>query len=343
VTSQASTLHLLTPTYKPVGGVVKIMDYATHALAAGYHVSISSPNRWDASLPLFNIERFRELRPDRPGVEIHSGRKLDIRQRDLVFVSLPTNFEAAYASLPRGMSPERIIHIIQNVRHVTPSWLGGYPLRLLTRPAARISTNDIVSNRIRPWLDERAYHEVIPLGHDLGYFHRDRTAGFSRPIRVAHTTWKSDIGDRVEAALADSGFTFRAIRESVTWRELRSLYRWADIFLCAPNPEEGFYMPGLEAMESGCVVLTPDAGGNMAYCRPGENCVLVGYDDVHGYVEALRQIRTWQPSEIDRIRYAGYGSTKPFDLAGERDAFIRYLKVLWKRIDEFESSYRMRT
>ncbi len=39
------TLHVITPTYRPAGGVVKIMDYVTHALDAGFAVSIFSPEQ----------------------------------------------------------------------------------------------------------------------------------------------------------------------------------------------------------------------------------------------------------------------------------------------------------
>ncbi len=332
-----STLHVLTPTWKPVGGVVKIMDYANHALAAGMDVSFWCPRAWDPDLPLFAIERFADLVPDNPRVSIHDDQLLTMRDRDLAFVSLPPNFEVAHRSLPRGMSPERIIHIIQNVRHVTPTWLGGYPLRLLTRPAARISTNDIVHDAVAGFVDPRTIHVVIPLGHDLGYFHKERTEGFSRPIRVAHTAWKSDIGDRTEAALDDDRFTFRAIRESVPWSDLRDLYHWADVFLCAPNLEEGFYMPGLEAMEAGCLVVTPDVAGNMAYCRPDDNCLLVGFEDVNGYVAALRTLADTPADQRTAMRAAGHGSTAPFNLDDERDGFATFLDTLWGRIDRWES------
>lgn len=337
--TRAPTMHLLTPTYKPVGGVVKVMDYANHALAAGMDVSIWCPRRRDDDLPLFRIDRFSELDRANPRVSFHCRDRLEIRPDDLAFVSLPDNFEVAHRSLPRGRSPERIIHIIQNVRHVTPTWRAGYPLRLLTRPAARISTNDIVAASIADHLDPRGLHEVIPLGHDLGYFRRDRQGGLSRPIRVAHTAWKSDVGDRVQAHLAEDGdtrFTFRAIRESVDWAALRDLYHWADVFLCAPNPEEGFYMPGLEAMEAGCLVVTPDVGGNMAYCRPDDNCLLVGFEQVEDYLAALDQLASWDQTRIDQVRAAGHDSTAPFDLDDERRAFGGFLERLQGRIEEFE-------
>lgn len=333
-----STLHVLTPTYKPVGGVVKIFDYVSHALSFGYRVSVWSPQPFDADLPLFAIDRFREL-ADHPDVEYHSRDRLVFRERDLAFVSLPKNYEVAYRSLPSGMSPERIIHFIQNVRHVNPHWGEGYPLRLLTRPAARISMNPIVADTIAPWLDPRGLHRTIHLGHDVAYFAGRRSGPLHAPVRVAHTAWKSDIGDRTEAALqGDPGFTFRAIRETVPWSDLRELYSWADVFLCAPHAEEGMYLPGVEAMAAGCLVVTADAGGNMAYSHPGENCLLAEYDDAEGYAAALRRFAGMPEDQVARFRAAGHEATAAFGMERERDALRQFLDVLWDRIDAFEGA-----
>ncbi len=340
--SQAPTLHVLTPTFRPAGGVVKIFDYVTHAMALGYRVSVWCPEARDEGLPLFDIERFAHLVAGEADIEFHARDRLAIGARDLVFLSLPQNFEPAYRSLPVGMSPERIIHIIQNVRHVTPTWGQGYPLRLLTRPAARISINDIVARTVAPWLDERAFHRIIPIGHQLGYFRLTRQDGFSRPLRVAHTSWKSDLGFRVEAAAQDDPFEFRAISHSASWAELRELYQWADVFLCSPGPEEGFYLPGLEAMEAGCVVVTPDVGGNMAYCRPGENCVLVGFEDAEQSLEALREIARWSVEQTRLVRHSAQATVEPFDLAKERVHFGTFLDDLWARIELFESDAQPR-
>ena len=328
------TLHVLTPTYKLVGGVVKIFDYLTHALAAGYQASVWCPERHDPQAPVFGIDRFAGL-AERPDVRFHSAKRLEIGPRDLVFMSLPRNIDVVDRSLPPGMSPERVIHIIQGVRHVNPGWAHGQPLRLLTRPLARISINDIVAETIRPWLDPRATHEVIPLAHDLDHFARQRSGPFSPRLRVAYTTWKSDLGDRTAQLLGDA-YEFRAVRDAVGWSELRDLYHWADVFLSTPSREEGLYLPGIEAMSAGCVVVTPDAGGNMSYCLPGENCVLVPFDDAGAYAQAVRDIAGWPQDQIERVRAAGHAATAPFDLAVERTSFSNYLDRLWSRIERDE-------
>lgn len=338
--TSSPTMHVLTPTFRPAGGVVKIFDYVTHALSSGYGVSVWCPQAWSPDLPLFRIDRFTRFRGQSEAVRFHSNARLSVGPDDFIFFSLPDHFEVAYRALPAGMSPERVIHIVQNVRHVTPSWRNGYALRLLTRPLARISINDVVAQAIDPWLDPRAIHEVIPIGHEIGYFTPQQKPARHRPLRVAHTSWKSDLGFRVQSATAADRFEFRAISHSADWSELRDLYHWADVFLCTPGPEEGFYMPGLEAMESGCIVISPDVGGNMAYCRPGENCLLVDFEDVAGYVSALEAVVAMSDDQVQEFRRAASDVVGSFDLASERRLFDEYLARLRDRTEKFESSLR---
>jgi glycosyltransferase involved in cell wall biosynthesis len=209
---------------------------------------------------------------------------------------------------------------------------------VLTRPASRISINRIVADTIGPWLDHRGLHRVINLGHDAAYFAKERTGGLGSPVRVAYTTWKSDVGIRVQASLdGEPGFEFRSIRETATWPQLRELYHWADVFLCAPSPEEGMYLPGLEAMAAGALVVTPDVGGNLAYCRPDENCLLVGYDAVDDYVAVLRRLVTAPVSDLEAMRSAGYAIVPSFDLAAERAGFAAFLDELLDRVEHRET------
>lgn len=333
------TLHVLTPTYKPVGGVVKLMDYVQHARSVGMRVSIWSSRLPMSDEPLFSIRRFADL-PDAADVGFVTGRRIAFGADDVALVSLPRNYEVLHRSLPEHLSPERVVHLVQNVRHINPSWGDGYPTRLLTRPLARISINAIVADAIAPWLDPRALHEVIDLGHDVDFFarHRDGTT-LHRPLRVASTAWKSDIGDRVADELAgDDSFEFRAIRETANWEQLRDLYHWSDVFLSSPGPEEGLYLPGLEAMAAETLVVTPDVGGNMAYCEPDANCLLARFEDPKSYVAALRSFAAMDQDDVSRFRRSGRVAAQRFDLAAERRGFVHYLDRLADRVTRFEGS-----
>jgi glycosyltransferase involved in cell wall biosynthesis len=96
--------------------------------------------------------------------------------------------------------------------------------------------------------------------------------------------------------------------------------------------EEGFYMPGLEAMAAGAVVISSDAGGNRAYCNFGENCIEVGMDDARGYVDALDSLRTASAEEIERLRSNGYETVGRHTLKHERERFGEFMGRLTEHL-----------
>ena len=326
-------MYFMTPTFRPVGGVVKVFDYVNHARSLGYEPVIACPESYKPGLPLFKIPRFSGISPDN-GVRFTDLEKVTIGPHDLALLSWPTHYEIVEPRLSRWTRHEQVIFIVQNIRWANPSFTGGYAVRLLSRPMARIMTNDVVLEAVKPYLNPSSMSEVILLGNESSFFAKERTGGFGNPVRVGYTTWKSGVGDEVARVLADDGrFEFRAIREPVGWKELRELYHWSDVFLATPLVEEGFYMPGLEAMAAGAVVISSDAGGNRAYCRFGENCIEVGFEDAGGYVEALKSLREGPAEEVERLRRGGYATVGQHTLEHERERFGEFMDRLIHRLD----------
>ena len=76
----------------------------------------------------------------------------------------------------------------------------------------------------------------------------------------------------------------RALDAEGTEHVLATDFRDRDAFLgllaesrvavCLPREEEGFYLLALEAMASGCIVVTLDCIGNRGFCHDGENCLI---------------------------------------------------------------------
>jgi hypothetical protein len=333
-------MYFMTPTFRPVGGVIKIFDYVNHALSLGYEPVIACPETFKPGLPLFGLSRFSHISPEN-GFLFTDLEKVTVGPHDLAFLSWPTHYEIVEPRLSRWTRHEQVIFIVQNVRHANPTFTGGYALRLLSRPMARIMTNDVVLEAVRPYLNETSMTEVIQLGNESGFFAKERTGGFGDPVRVGYTTWKSGVGDEVARMLSDDpGFEFRAIREPVGWKELKDLYQWSDVFLATPLVEEGFYMPGLEAMAAGAVVISSDAGGNRAYCRFGENCVEVGFEDAKGYIGALKDLRGGGVEPIERLRRAGYETVGGHTLEHERERFGEFMRKLTNRLDRLDPGSR---
>jgi hypothetical protein len=329
-------MYFMTPTFRPVGGVVKVFDYVNHALSLGYEPIIACPESYKPGLPLFEIPRFAGISPQN-GIPFTDLERVAVGPHDLAFLSWPTHYEIVEPRLSRWTRHEQIIFIVQNIRWANPRFTDGYAVRLLSRPMARIMTNDVVLEAVKPYLNPSSMSEVILLGNESSFFAKERRGGFGNPVRIGYTTWKSGVGDEVARMLADDPrFKFRAIREPVGWRELRELYHWSDVFLATPLVEEGFYMPGLEAMAAGAIVVSPDAGGNRAYCRFGENCLPVEFGDASSYVDTLQRLKTYSIDDMNRLRRDGYETAGLHTLTHERERFGEFMERLTARLDRLD-------
>lgn len=321
-------LWALTPSYRPVGGVVKILDYVNHALDAGREVVLACPKGSDPDSPLWRMDAFADL-PDDPRVRFLEDLRIAPDHDDVVFFSWPSHVRDVTERLTDGFPLSRVVHIVQNTRHANPTFAGGWGVRALARPLTRIMINRQVADACEPFLNPRGITEVIPLGHGADFFATDRAPGLPDTITVGYTTWKSDVGDRVAKLLADDPrFRFEAIRDAADWHELRGLYEASDVFLCAPGPQEGFYLPGLEAMAARSVVLTPDVGGNLAYAFFDENCLEVPFEDEAGYADCLRSVADLPVDRIEQLRDAGTARVRAHSLSQEAERFTTLLDRL---------------
>jgi len=316
-------LRVLTPTFRPVGGVVKIFDYALHAQTLGLEPIIYCPEPANQNLHLFQIEHLSALFES---LRFEDQRALRIEHGDLVLFSWPMEYDLVAARAAGNISPSQVIHLVQNTRHGNPLWLRGYASRLLTRPLSRIMVAEQVRQACEQFLNKRSLTTTIVEGHNWEYFALERSGELHHPIRVGYTTWKSDLGCRVESQLeGSSDFQFRHIADTVGWSELRDLYRWCDVFLATPGPQEGFYLPGLEAMAAGSIVLTPDAGGNMEYCHFDENCIGVELEQEDSYVDALVRLGEMSVDDVASLRRSAYSTLERHTLTSERESFSRFL------------------
>lgn len=71
--------------------------------------------------------------------------------------------------------------------------------------------------------------------------------------------------------------------------QVADLYRSSSLFIQLSN-HEGFCLPILEAMASGCPVVTTDADGNMEFSKNDKNCLIVSKDDVDETASVILQV-----------------------------------------------------
>lgn len=71
--------------------------------------------------------------------------------------------------------------------------------------------------------------------------------------------------------------------------EVNKLYNQATVFI-QTSRHEGYCLPIIEAMATGCPVICTDAHGNRDFCFNNKNCLMVEQDDVVGLSKAIDKV-----------------------------------------------------
>lgn len=325
-------VDVLVPFWGLAGGVIKVLDYADHATQLGIDVFLWAPpvpDSSDLAMTLPVVERL--LNSNR--VTIRPIEELALTPESMVLfteVGHHTLIERATRE-PLGAN---LIHLVQGTRHANPLWNDGLNYRLLHRPMTRIAVTDVVAEALAPIVNTEHRTVTIREGHDWPYFTgrpAPRDVAVTRPIRLLYTTWKSDLGERIAERItnsnADQAIACIGVTTELGWPTLRNRYHGADVFVCTPGPEEGFYLPGLEAMAAGVAVVTALVGGNADYVRADQNALVVPYDDVDAHVDAIERLAN-DPALIARLVDAGSQTVLDHTLGNEREAFADLLGAL---------------
>ena len=319
-------ISFVIPSTNPVGGVVKLYDYINHTKKLGYKFEIFCRDAPNKNSPIFQNSAYSVYK----NYDYKNLESLDIKNTDYVFFSWPLDFKHIQKSIRHSSEYSKLIHIIQGVHHASPLFINGFALKLLSYPMNRIIIGEIAYDNIKNYLSIYGTNTVINLGHNLRKFKYQRSHAIDQKdvINVAYTTWKSNIGKKIEERFAsNNGYAFRSIRKQASLEELKDLYQWADVFLATPLAKEGTYMPGLEALAAGCYLITPDVCGNMIYVTGNPLVVEVEYNDIDGYADMLmnikeKVIKTPQKEEvIEKL-------VRKFSLEKEQLDYHKFIKII---------------
>ena len=170
------------------------------------------------------------------------------------------------------------INLIQGVRHADKERKG---YRDLPRRAIRICVSQEVADAICATGRTNGPVLTIPNGIDVMPFEPSRNGsgspvGFEERRRsVAIVGYKSpDLARRLSEKLSAAGIEHSLFSEFLERSAFLALLGESRIVACLPFEREGFYLPALEAMASGCLVVTLDCIGNRSFCGHEENCLI---------------------------------------------------------------------
>jgi hypothetical protein len=291
------------------GGHLKVWDYFNHVAAspdAEPRIAFSPRSVWDSTNPwLKRKDAVVEWNPE---------------TADILFLG-GTDWRALPASQRKSFS-KPIINLIQHPRHAE---LGSELRSFLSHRAARICVSEEVASAIRATNEVNGPVYVIPNGVDESCFP-------SRPKSLSERTTDLLICGLKAPELARDCYRhlsgkYGVVRWMIDWaprEEFLKRMAEARVVLLLPRSDEGFYLPALEAMGSGSVVVCPDCIGNRSFCLDGANSFRPAYD-FRQIIEATERALQIDSPAQSRLLDNAKSTVKEHSLGNERAKFLPIL------------------
>ena len=287
------------------GGHLKVWHYFEHVRAAdGWDARIvfTPGSVWDATNP-WNAARDAVV-ATRAGV-----------RPDLVF--LEGNDWLQIPEEERERPPVPVVNLIGGVRHAKD---GDSRRPFLRYPATRICCSRPVAEAIAATGDVNGPVVVIPNGLDLDALPPPRAAGDRRTDLLVVGVKRPRLAKRLAKRLRKWGRTIDLLDERVPRGEFLDRLGRARVALFLPLSEEGFYLPALEGMALGTLVVCPDCIGNRDFCLDGTNCLRPA-DDEEAVAAAADRALTTDAAAASALVAKGRETALAHGLDAERRAF----------------------
>jgi glycosyltransferase involved in cell wall biosynthesis len=296
------------------GGHLKVWHYFNHVLAApGFdarvHFDVNSS--WDRSNPWLQT-------PDRV------VKSLEGMNPDVLFVAGRDWQRLDQLGMLGGGTP--ILNLIQHVRHGA-DW--SIQSNYLDRKAIRLCVSQEVADAMEE-AGSRGPIVVIPNGVDAPIVAPGDSS--ARPVDLLVAGLKQPaMATRAARQLARTGRSIEVLTDRLSRDDFLDAMRRARVTLFLPNETEGFYLPALEGMALGTIVVCPDCVGNRSFCLPQVNAFRPAFrfdDLVHETETALAM----EEPAAEALRRGAIETVSNYSLDGERQKFhevLADLDALW--------------
>ncbi|QNQ08797.1 glycosyltransferase family 4 protein [Sphingomonas alpina] len=251
---------------RPTGGNIKVRDYFTHAAA---HPGI------DATIwfPPCSNHQSNDIWAELPADRLATTPTMD----GIRFVCINGK---DWSLLPDDTAAAEIIHFVQHPGYLADPVLRGY----LERPARRICTTPALADQIAPVANGPIH--VVPIGIDPACFAPRHPCKRHRITILAAK--QPEFAARLDEQLRARGHEPELL--DGRWRphaEQVGIIRATDVLVALPSRVEGFYLPALEGMAAGCIVVCSDVAGTHGHCIAQETCLQPPFGDLDAHVGAV--------------------------------------------------------
>ena len=229
--------------------------------------------------------------------------------------------------------PNPRINLIQHVRHANEGTeLYGY----LSERAVRICVSPEVADAISDTGRTNGPVLVIPNGTELepvddcelqalintqGGGDRLCIIGYKNPT----------LAKKLSRRLNENRIEHSLVTEFHERHRFLDILKRSTIVVCCPDPEEGFYLPALEAMALGCIVVTNDCIGNRSFCFHEHNC-MIAERSVDSLVSTTMRVLAMDRVEREKLLLGARASVENHSLDSERTRFqavLQDIDQLW--------------
>ena len=249
-----------------------------------------------------------------------TARRWEPADRDVLFLA-GVDWRYLFGSGLEALANPRI-NLIQHVRHAHEDT---ELHRYLSERAVRICVSQEVADAISATGRPNGPVLTIPNGIDVTPIETaggGSPAGFDgrrRPVTIVG--YKSPelaraLSERLDAANIEHLLVCDFLDRSA----FLALLGESRVAVCLPREREGFYLPALEAMASGCLVVTLDCIGNRGFCRHDANC-LVAEHDPESLFRATRRVLAMSVPERERMHRQARDTAAEHSLDAERSRF----------------------
>lgn len=213
-----------------------------------------------------------------------------------------------------------VINLVQSVRHASPQ---DPRHSFLSRPALRLCVSAQIGDALRASGAVNGLIEVIPNALDLTALAAHRRAAPASHVFIAGLK-NPALARMIAAALTATGVPADMSLQRIPRADF--LDRMADSTLCIllPVPDEGFFLPALEAMALGVPAVVPDCAGTRGFCRHEDTCLV---PDATPESVARQALRLWHdPALRERLAANGTAMAARHGLEEERTRFLDLLR-----------------
>lgn len=225
-----------------------------------------------------------------------------------------------------GFPPHKIpiVNLIQGMRHADPNDIR---YGFLSRKAIRIGVSGQITDALSKTGKVNGPLFTIPNAIDLDQLPRILDWN-DRNIHVLVCGLKNQaLARQLAILLSQMGITVETQLDYLPRYIFLEKISKTRIVVLLPLEREGFYLPALEAMALGAIVICPDCAGNRSFCSDGVNCFMPNYT-LEEIAKATTRARYF--NMIDRqIMIANARKTvSKHDLAIEKSEFIKIMQNL---------------